>query len=172
MHKTKILQDVLIEEIKDLYNAETQLVRALPHFIRAASDSSLKAMLSDHLPQTRQHAERLREVADHLGVLPTGKACQAMQGLIAEGEHRIKSIPVGAARDASLVCLARKIEHYEIAGYGAVRSMAQTLCLHRVAVLLQTTLDEESDEDLELSGLADLVNSRADSPHGPLCVVS
>jgi ferritin-like metal-binding protein YciE len=172
MSHTKNLQDVLIEEIKDLYNAELQLVRAIPRFIKAASDQAFKADLTEHLAQTKVHVSRLKEVADLLGISPVGKTCQAMEGLIAEGEDRITSSSVSEARDAGLICLTQKIEHYEIAGYGCVRTMAQALGLHRVATILQTTLDEECAEDFELAGLADLINSRADSTHGMLSVVS
>jgi len=172
MFHSTTLQDVLIDEVKDLYSAETQLVRALPNFVRAGNNLSLKTLFAEHLSQTRIHVERLKEVADHLGGSATGRTCHTMHGLIAEGEDYVDSIPMGDTRDASLLCLARKIEHYEIAGYGSVRSIALTLRLHRVVVLLQATLDEESDEDRELSGLADFVNSRAESPHDLLSVVS
>ncbi len=171
----KSLQDVLIEEIKDLYSAETQLVRAIPQVIRAACDRSFKVALTVHLAQTKEHVARLQEVADLLGISPAGKVCQAMQGLIAEGEERIAADAAGDARDASLICITQKIEHYEIAGYGCVRTFAQTLGLHRIAELLQATLDEESCEDLELTGLADLVNSRAGHPasmHSAFSIVS
>lgn len=170
--KTQTLHDVLIEEIKDLYSAETQLVRAIPHFIKAAADKSFKRALTEHLAQTREHVARLKEVADLLGVSPSGKTCQAMQGLIAEGQDRLHSGPAGDVRDASLICITQKMEHYEIAGYGCVRTFAQVLGLLRVAEILQTTLDEECAEDRELSGIADLVNSRAEYPHGLLTVVS
>ncbi len=172
MPKTKSLYDILSEEIKDLYSAETQLLDAIPRVVKAATDRPFKAALTAHLAETREHVSRLKEVADLLGIAPTGKTCQAMEGLIAEGEERIADDVPGAARDAALICITQKIEHYEIAGYGCVRTFAQVLGLHKVAELLQTTLDEECAEDRELTGLADVVNSRAESPHGFLSVVS
>jgi ferritin-like metal-binding protein YciE len=172
MSPTKSLYDVLSQEIKDLYSAETQLLRSVPHLIKAVTDRPFKAALTAHLTQTKQHIARLKEVADLLGISPAGKVCQAMEGLIAEGEERIAADSPGPARDASLICLTQKIEHYEIAGYGCVRTFAQVLGLHKAAELLQTTLDEECAEDRELTGLADIVNSRAEFPHGMMTVIS
>ncbi len=172
MHSIQSLLDVLIEEIKELYSAETQLARALPQFIKAAEDSSLKLALSEHLAQTRQPGVRLQEVADVLGISPAGKTCQAMQGLIAEGMERLGAGPVSEVRDASLACIMQKIKQYEIVSYGCARSFAQILHLHLAATILQTTLDEECAQDRNLSSLAELVNSRAESPYGMLSVVS
>ncbi len=172
MQKTQSLLNVLIEEIKDLYSAETQLLRALPRLIWAVGDRAFKTALTQHLSQTKGHAARLQEVADLLGIAPTGGICQAMQGILAEADDRLDRHPFGEARDASLVGIASKIEHYEIAGYTSARTLAQVLGHHKVAELLQSTLDEESAQDHDLTGLADLVNSRAESPHGQLTVVS
>ncbi len=174
MAKLKNLHDVLTEEVKDLYNAETQLTHAIPHFIRAAEDPSFRSALMHHLTQTKRHVARLRQVADHLGVSPAGVTCKGMKGLVAEGEERIVTGEPGGARDASLICAVQKMEHYEIAAYGCVRTFAQVLGLHQVAEILQTTLDEECAEDRSLSGLADYINSRADMPAewGGLTVVS
>lgn len=172
MTKHQTLLDVLIEEIKDLYSAETQLQRALPRLVRAAGDRAFKSALTQHLSQTKGHAARLEEVADLLGIAPTGRTCQAMQGLIAEADERLDRHSSGGTRDASLIGVASKMTHYEIAGYGSARTLAQVLGHHKVAELLQSTLDEQCAEDHNLTGLADLVYSRVDSPHGQFTIVS
>ncbi len=154
MAKTTTLQELLIEELKDLYSAETQLTKALPKMAKAASDENLKAGFEEHLDQTHEHIARLDRAMELLDASPKGKTCKAMKGLIAEGEEKIKEDASPAVRDAALIGAAQKVEHYEIATYGCLRTYAEMLGFDEQADLLQETLDEEKDTDENLTELA------------------
>lgn len=150
------LRELLIEQLEDLYSAEQQLVEALPKMADAATGENLKQGFLDHLEQTQVHVERLEKAFAKLGVTPAEKTCVAMQGLVAEGEEAIELEGNGALRDVALVGAARRVEHYEIAAYKAVRGIAGAVDEGTVADLLQQTLDEECDTDKRLCALGDL----------------
>jgi ferritin-like metal-binding protein YciE len=163
MPKTNTLQELLIDELKDLYSAETQLTKALPKMAKAASDEKLKAGFEEHLDQTHEHIARLDRVMELLEATPKGKTCKAMKGLVAEGEEKINEDASDAVRDAALICAAQKVEHYEIAGYGTVRTFAELLGEDEVVSLLQETLDEEAETDRKLTQLASSLNLKAET---------
>ena len=149
------LKDLYIEELKDLYSAERQLVKALPKLIRATKHPELKAAFKTHLQQTEEHARRLEEICKELGVSPRGKKCVGMEGLIEEGKELINEEPDDDVLDAGLISAAQHVEHYEIAGYGTVRTYARQLGYESQAQLLQKTLDEEGETDHLLTDLAE-----------------
>lgn len=161
MAKISHLRDLLIEELKDLYSAETQLVKGLPKMAKAASDEGLKEAFQQHLEETKVHVERLERVMDLLGSSPKGKSCPAMKGLLTEGEHTIEEDADDATKDAALICAAQKVEHYEIASYGSVRTFATLVGEQEVAELLQQTLDEEGETDKKLTELSESLNVAA-----------
>ena len=160
---TTTLAELLVEELRDLYSAESQLTKALPRLSAAACDEGLKSGFSRHLAQTREHLARLDRVLELLDASPKGKACQAMKGLIAEGEQKVKEDASAAIRDAALIAAAQKVEHYEIAGYGTVRTYAELLGEDEIVSLLQKTLDEETDTDRQLTKLASALNVKAET---------
>lgn len=149
------LKDLYIGEIKDLYSAEKQLVKALPKMAKAANDKNLQQAFRAHLKETAQHAARLEQICQELGVSPRGKKCVGMEGLIEEGNELIKEEPDPAVLDAGLIAKAQHVEHYEIAGYGTVRTYARQLGFETQAELLQQTLDEEGRTDHLLTELAE-----------------
>jgi len=160
--KLDTLQTLYINELKDLYNAEGQLLKALPKMAKGASSEELKDAFEKHLEQTKTHVERLEEVFEELGETPKGKTCRAMKGLIEEGAEVLKEEGEESVIDAGIIVAAQKVEHYEIASYGSVRTFAQLLGKDRSADLLQTTLDEESEANELLNKLAeDIVNPEA-----------
>lgn len=165
MPKKNSLNEILIEELQDLYSAETQLTKALPKLAKAATNEELKAGFQEHLEQTKVHVTRLERVFELLGAKPQGKTCKAMEGLIAEGSEKIELDAEPAAKDAALIGAAQKVEHYEIAGYGTVRTWAEVLGEDEVADLLQETLDEESETDEKLTELSETVNDEAEQPN-------
>jgi len=148
------LQDVFREQIDDLYDAETQLVEALPRFANVASDEGLRHAFREHLEETRVHVTRLTEIRDQLGWLPPSARCKGMEGLIAEGNDVTLMEGQPAARDAALIGAAQRVEHYEIAAYGTARTLADQLSLGWASDLLDETLDEEGHADKTLTKLA------------------
>lgn len=157
MSKLTSLQVLLVQEIKDLYNAESQLVKALPKMAKASSNGDLKAAFTGHLEETRGHVARLEQVATILGATPKGKVCKAMKGLLEEGAETIEEPGDPNIKDLALITAAQKVEHYEISGYGSVRTLAEALQLGDVVDLLQATLDEESTADDKLSTIAEAI---------------
>jgi ferritin-like metal-binding protein YciE len=151
------LRDLYIEELRDLYNAENQLVKALPKMAKAASSPELRAAFEEHLTVTEGQVERLEQIFESLGERPTGKKCVAMEGLIDEGKELLKEDAEPSVLDAGLICAAQKVEHYEMAGYGCVRTYARLLGFEDAANLLQETLDEEGEADKKLTELAESV---------------
>ena len=143
--KLDTLQQLYIDELRDLYNAENQLLKALPKMAKAASSEDLKDAFEKHLEQTKGHVERLEQVFEQLGEKPKGKTCRAMKGLIEEGSEILKEGGEQSVVDAGIIVAAQKVEHYEIAGYGSVRTFAHLLGQNKAAELLQATLDEESE---------------------------
>lgn len=163
MPKLNSLKDLYLEELRDLYNAETQLIKALPKMAKAASDETLKQAFEEHLEQTRTHVERLEQIFEELSESPKGKKCKAMEGLIAEGDDLMKEEGEAAVKDAGLIGSAQRVEHYEIAGYGTVRTFATILGYEDAAELLQQTLDEEGDTDERLTEIAQELNIEAET---------
>lgn len=158
------LRDLYVDELKDLYSAESQLVKALPKLAKAATSSPLKAAFNEHLAQTKIHVSRLEEILHALGEAPKGKTCKAMKGLVEEGSEMVKEDAEPEVRDAGLISAAQRVEHYEMAGYGCVRTYAQLLGDKKAATLLQRTLDEEGAADKKLTQLAERINVVAESP--------
>lgn len=148
------IQELLTEEIRDLYDAEKQLLRALPKFSKAANHDELKALFNEHLEVTRGQVERLEQVFELLGERPKGKPCRAMKGLIEEGQEVLQEGGEETLLDEAMIGAAQKVEHYEIAGYGTARTLAQTLGMKDAAKLLQQTLDEEGAADKKLTAVA------------------
>lgn len=158
------LRDLYVEELKDLYSAESQLIKALPKMAKAATSKALKAGFEKHLKETRVHAERLEGIFKKLGVSPGGKKCKAMQGLIEEGDEVISEDAEAEVKDAALIAAAQRVEHYEMAGYGCVRTYAELMGEKQAAKVLQKTLDEEGATDKRLTGLAERINVTAKTP--------
>jgi len=152
--KLESLRDLYLEELRDLYSAENQLIAALPKMAEAASDQHLKQAFLDHLEQTKTHAARLERIFETLGLKPTGETCQAMEGLVKEGAQMIKAHGDAVVRDSGLIGAAQRVEHYEMAGYGTARSLAERLGEDEAADLLQETLDEEGEADHLLTEIA------------------
>ncbi|MEI6350097.1 MAG: ferritin-like domain-containing protein [Verrucomicrobiota bacterium] len=153
--KINSLRDVYTQQLRDLYNAETQLVDALPKMAEAATSADLRAAFEQHLQQTKGHASRLERIFDTLGERPGGETCEAMKGLIAEGKDYIDAEGDPDSRDAGLIGAAQKVEHYEIAAYGTLRALARRLGETTSAELLQQTLDEEGETDKKLTSIAE-----------------
>jgi len=161
------LQDLFIEDLKDLYNAENQLVKALPKMAKAATDPDLKQAFQTHLAETENQIKRLEQIFDQLDESPKGKKCKAMEGLIEEGKELMQEDAEPEVLDAGLIGAAQKVEHYEIAGYGTVRTYAQMLGNDQAARLLQQTLDEEGMTDKKLTRLAmQCINVEAEGGDG------
>jgi ferritin-like metal-binding protein YciE len=152
--KLDSLEDVLKEQLEDLFSAENQLVAALPKVAQAASSDELKEAFNTHLEQTRGHVQRLEEVFEQLNGERSPTMCKGMQGLIAEGDEVIRMTGDPLAKDAALIAAAQRIEHYEIAAYGTARTLAGELDLSDIEGLLSKTLDEESDADKLLTKIA------------------
>src|SRR6266498_2671796 len=155
--KLDTLQKLYTEELRDLYNAENQLLKALPKMAKAASSEELKEAFEKHLEQTKGHVKRLEQVFQELDEKPQGKTCRAMKGLIEEGSEILEEDGETSVRDAGMIVAAQKVEHYEIAGYGSARTFAHLLGQNKAAELLQTTLDEESETNEILNKLAESV---------------
>ncbi len=155
------LHELLIDELRDLYSAETQLVHALPKMAKAASNRELKKGFTHHLTQTRGHVRRIERAMKLLRASPRGKTCEAMKGLIKEGAEAIQAKGPAAVRDANLIGAAQRVEHYEMAAYGATRAFAEKLVQDQVAALLQLTLDEEGATNKKLVEIAETVNDDA-----------
>ncbi len=161
------LQDLFTEELKDLYSAEKQLIKALPKMAKAAANEELRQGFEEHLEQTKGHVNRLEQIFEKLDISPRGKKCKAMEGLIEEGKEVIEQDAEPAVKDAALIGAAQKVEHYEIAGYGTARTHASLLGDQQAAQLLQETLDEEAETDKKLTQLAEgAINEMAMSAEG------
>lgn len=149
------LDDLLEDELKDIFNAENQLAKALPKLAKKAMSPTLKKAFTDHLEQTKNQIDRLKQVGEILDIKLTGKKCHAMEGLVAEGQELLEEDGQNAVLDAALIGAAQRVEHYEIAAYGTVRGIAQKLGHAKVVKLLQATLDEEGATDKLLTKIAE-----------------
>lgn len=157
------LGDLFLHELKDIYDAEHQLVAALPDMAKAAKTRELRTAFENHLKQSQTHIERLEEVFRHIGKKPSREACDGMKGLIKEGKKMMEEEMSDDVRDAALISAAQRVEHYEMAGYGTLRTFAHLLGHQDAAQLLQQTLDEEEMTDKQLTGLANTINREAQS---------
>ena len=153
--EVKSFHDLFVEHLKDIYDAENQITKALPKMVEAANDEKLREALDQHLEETRGHIERLDRIFEELAIPATGKTCKGMQGLIKEGEEHLQKSPGGPVGDALLIASAQKVEHYEISAYGTARAWAEELDLDDAADLLDETLDEESAADEKLTSIAE-----------------
>jgi ferritin-like metal-binding protein YciE len=161
MSNVKSIENLLVEELKDIYSAETQITKTLPKLVKAASSPELKGAFEHHLKETEGQIERLDKAFKSLGVSPKGKTCDGMKGILAEGAEVLQETSAGDIRDVALISVAQRVEHYEMAAYGTVRSYAENLSRHEIAELLQETLEEEKAADKKLTEIARKVNSRA-----------
>ena len=159
--KMDSLREMFVEELKDLYNAENQLLKALPKMAKAATSAELKRAFESHLKETKVHVERLEEVFASLDEAAKGKKCKAMEGLVEEGAEWMEEDADPDVMDAGLIACAQRVEHYEMAGYGCVRTYAQVLGETKAAKLLQKTLDEEGAADKKLTQLAERITVEA-----------
>jgi ferritin-like metal-binding protein YciE len=160
--KLDTLKKLYVEELRDIYNAEQQLVKALPKMAKGASSDELREAIENHLDQTKGHVERLEQIFEGLDESPKGKTCQAMKGLIEEGSEILDEKGEGSVLDAGIIAAAQKVEHYEMATYGTLRTWADLLNEEEAAGLLQETLDEEGEADKTLNELAqEIVNPEA-----------
>jgi ferritin-like metal-binding protein YciE len=161
--KLDSLRTLWIEEMRDLYNAENQLLKALPKMAKRATTPDLKEAFESHLEETRTHVERLEEIFSRLGTKPSGKTCKAMKGLIEEGSEMMSEDGPESVIDAGIIAAAQRVEHYEMAGYGVVRTFASVLGEEEAEELLQETLDEEGAADEKLTEIAEgFVNEDAE----------
>ena len=163
MSSLSTLKDLLVEELKDLYSAENQLAKALPRLAKAAESEELREAFETHLEETKEHAARIEKIMKQLGESPKGKKCKAMEGLVEEGKEVLEEDAEGGIKDLALIVAAQKVEHYEIAGYGSARTLAELLGENEIAETLQETLDEEGKTDKLLTEIAMELNLEAAS---------
>jgi len=155
------LRELYVEQLRDLYDAENQLIKALPKMAKEASSDELRQGIEEHLEQTRGHAERLEQIFEQLGEKAKGKKCKAMQGLLDEGKEVLEEDMEEDTKDAAIIAAAQRVEHYEISGYGTARTYANLLGENEAAGLLEETLNEEKETDQKLTQLAEEINVEA-----------
>jgi ferritin-like metal-binding protein YciE len=155
------LKSLYVDELRDLYSSEQQLIKAIPKMAKAANSDELRKGFEEHLEQTRGHATRLEQILTGLGEPVKGKKCKGMAGIVAEGGEMMHENFAGALMDAALISAAQRVEHYEIAVYGAVHAYATLMGESEAASLLQQTLDEEKETDQKLTELSEEINSEA-----------
>jgi ferritin-like metal-binding protein YciE len=161
--KLETMKELLLDELQDLYSAETQITKALPKMVKASSTEELKKAFSSHLQETEGHVQRLEKIFKQLKESPKGKTCEGMKGLLKEGEERMKEGGEEDVLDAGLIAAAQRVEHYEIAAYGSARTYAELLGENDIAALLEQTLEEEKGADQKLTKVAKKVNVRAEA---------
>lgn len=159
--KVENLRQLLVDELRDLYSAETQLTKALPKVVKHAHDSKLQQAVEHHLQETEGHVKRLEQIFEKLGESPKGKTCEGMKGLIAEADERMKTRGDAATLDAGLIADAQRVEHYEISAYGSSRTFAHLLGEREIVSLLEQTLNEEKAADSKLNQIAQSINVEA-----------
>jgi len=160
MRKGSIRQ-LYVDELKDLYNAETQLTKALPKMAKASSNPELRKAFEEHLRQTSEHVSRLEQIFEMLDESPSGKKCLGMEGLVKEGSETMQGKYKDPVMDAAIIGAAQRVEHYEIAGYGTVKAFAELLGENEHMSLIEQTLEEEKQTDETLTQLAESINSQA-----------
>jgi ferritin-like metal-binding protein YciE len=159
--KIETMQDLYMDELRDLYDAEQQIIKALPEMIEAATSEDLKEALTEHLNVTKTQATRLEKIFEEMGEEPEGEKCKGMKGVLTEGSDLVGKVEDGNVRDAAIIASAQRVEHYEMAGYGAARTFADLLGENTASELLQQTLDEEKEADEKLTELAGEINVSA-----------
>ena len=155
------LRELYIDQLRDLYDAEYQLIKALPKMAEGATSEELREGIEEHLEQTRNQAQRLEQIFERLGETPKGERCKGMEGVIKEGSETLEKEMDDDTKDAAIIAAAQRVEHYEIAGYGTVRTYANLLGETEAAELLEETLDEEKETDQKLTQLAEEINIEA-----------
>jgi ferritin-like metal-binding protein YciE len=161
--KTATLRDLYVDELKDLFDAENRLVKALPKMAKTATSQDLRSGIEAHLEQTKEHVNRLKQILTDMGEKASGKKCPGMMGILDEGEEMMDEDFEGSLMDAALISAAQRVEHYEIAAYGCVRSWAELLGEGEARQLLEKTLEEEKSADQKLTQLSEEINSQAQS---------
>ena len=161
MSGVNTIDQLFVEELKDIYSAETQITKALPKMVKAATSEELKTAFKEHLEETEGQIERLDQIFENLHINPKGKTCDGMKGVLEEGEEMLKETGEGSVRDAALISAAQRVEHYEMAAYGAVRTYAEKLGKKQFVELLQETLEEEKAADNKLTQIALKVQQQA-----------
>jgi ferritin-like metal-binding protein YciE len=156
--KVNSLNDLYLEQLKDLYDAEQQLIKALPKMAEASSSAELRGAFEEHLEKTKEHARRIDTIFEGMGEKAKGQKCKAMEGLVKEGSEVIEEDMEDGVKDAALIAAAQRVEHYEMAGYGCVRTYASLLGDTKAAALLEKTLEEEKEADEVLGGIAEEIN--------------
>jgi ferritin-like metal-binding protein YciE len=159
--KIETLRELFVEELQDLYSAENQITQALPKLAKAADNQQLKQALEAHLKETKQQVERLEQIFEILEESPEGKTCEGMKGLLKEGEEIIKASGEAEVIDAGIISATQRVEHYEISGYGTVRTYAELLGETDAVRLLDETLQEEKAADQKLNKIASSINVEA-----------
>ncbi len=165
MPKSSLL-DLYVDELRDLYNAETQLVKALPKMAKASGNDRLREAFQEHLRQTSEHVSRLEQIFEQLGEKASGKKCLGMEGLVKEGSETIREDYSEEVKDAAIIGAAQRVEHYEMAGYGTARAFAELLGEDEHVTLLEQTLEEEKATDEKLTQLAEQINPKAAQGQG------
>ena len=155
------MDELFVDELKDLYSAEKQITRALPKLVKAATSDELRQAFQSHLEETNGHVQRLEKAFEILGKSPKGKTCVGMKGVLEEGAEVLEDTDKGEVRDAGLISAAQRVEHYEMAGYGAARNFAKLLGQDEIAELLEETLEEEKAADKKLTSISVQVNAEA-----------
>jgi ferritin-like metal-binding protein YciE len=155
------LEELFIDELKDLYSAEKQIVRSLPKMAKAATTTELQEALQSHLEETKGQVERLEQIGEIVGKKLTGKTCNGMKGVLEEGSEVLEEVEDGSVLDAAIIGASQRVEHYEMAGYSAVRDFAKLLGLDEVVDLLEQTLAEEKAASQKLTAISKGVNSEA-----------
>ena len=156
--KLETLRDLFVEQLQDLYSAETQIVAALPKMAKAASSPQLKSAFESHLAETKEHVQRLEQAFSMMDETAEGQTCQGMKGLLKEGSEMMSEDAEPEVMDAGLIAAAQRVEHYEMAGYGTVRTYAELLGENKILSLLEATLKEEKNADAKLSKIAASIN--------------
>jgi ferritin-like metal-binding protein YciE len=164
--KNNTLRELFLDELRDLYDAENRIVKALPKMAKASNSEELRSGFQEHLEQTKEHVERLKQIFSDMDEKASGKKCPGMLGIIQEGEELMDEDFEGSVADAALISAAQRVEHYEIAAYGCVRSWAQELGEDNAVELLEKTLNEEKETDQKLTQLAEQINASANSEGG------
>ena len=157
------MDELFVDELKDLYSAEKQITRALPKLVKAATSDELREAFQSHLEETNGHVTRLEKAFEILGKSPKGKTCVGMKGVLEEGSEVLEDTDKGEVRDAGLISAAQRVEHYEMAGYGSARDFAKLLGQEEIAELLEETLEEEKAADKKLTSISKQVNAEAKS---------
>jgi ferritin-like metal-binding protein YciE len=159
--KEKTLKDLYVDELRDLYDSENQLIKAIPKMAKTADSEELRKGFEEHLEQTKGHASRLEQILKGLGEPAKGKKCKAMAGIVAEGAEVMSEDYEGSLMDAALITAAQRVEHYEIAAYGSVHAFATLMGETEAASLLEQTLEEEKETDQKLTQLSEEINTQA-----------